>query len=47
MVFFMHMMMVDRKTGLMMALGEQCIVSPDGKPCEPVTRALEELVVNE
>ena len=44
MTFFMHMLMVDRASGHMMALGEQAIVT-DGA-CEPITRALDALVVN-
>ena len=44
MVFFMHMLMVDRTNGHMMALGEQAVVT-DGA-CELITRALDELVVN-
>ena len=44
MTFFMHMLMVDRESGHMMALGEQALVT-DGD-CEPITHALEALVVN-
>ena len=44
MTFFMHMLMVDRDNGLMMALGEQAIVTEGA--CEPVTRAPRELIVN-
>ena len=44
MVFFMHMLMVDRGSGHMMAVGEQAIVTEGA--CEPITHALEELVVN-
>ena len=44
MTFFMHMLMVDRASGHMMALGEQAIVT-DGA-CEPITHALDALVVN-
>ncbi|MDH3694798.1 MAG: Xaa-Pro peptidase family protein [Gammaproteobacteria bacterium] len=44
MVFFMHMILLDDKTGLTMSLGETCIVT-DGA-CEPVNHAPDELVVN-
>jgi len=44
MVFFMHMLMVDRESGHMMALGEQAVVTEGA--CEPITHALDELVVN-
>ena len=44
MVFFMHMLMVDRASGHMMALGEQAIVTEGA--CEPITHALDALVVN-
>jgi len=44
MVFFMHMLMVDRKKRLMMSLGEQVIVT-DGR-CEIITHAPRELPVN-
>jgi Xaa-Pro dipeptidase len=44
MVFFMHMLMVNRKRGLMMSLGEQAIVT-DGA-CEIVTHAPRTLPVN-
>ena len=44
MVFFMHMLMVDRAKGHMMALGEQAVVT-DGD-CERITQALDELVIN-
>ena len=44
MVFFMHMLMVDRERGLMMSLGEQAVVT-DGA-CEPITRAPRELLGN-
>ena len=44
MVLFMHMLMVDRTSGLMMSLGEQAIVT-DGA-CEPITHAPTELPVN-
>jgi hypothetical protein len=37
MVLFMHMLMVDRNSGLMMSLDEQAIVT-DG-PCERITQA--------
>ena len=44
MVFFMHMLMVDRERRLMMSLGEQALVTETG--CEPVTHAPRELPVN-
>jgi hypothetical protein len=44
MVFFMHMLMVDRDRQLMMALGEQAIVTEGA--CEPITHAPRELIVN-
>jgi len=44
MVFFMHMILLDDKTGLTMSLGETCIVT-DGE-CEPVNHAPDKLVVN-
>ena len=44
MVFFLHMLMVDRERGLMMSLGEQAIVTEGA--CEPLTRAPRELVLN-
>ncbi len=44
MVFFMHMLMVDRKRRLMMSLGEQAIIT-SGK-CEIITHAPRELPVN-
>jgi len=44
MVFFMHMLMVDRQKGLMMSLGEQAIVT--GGACESITHAPQELPVN-
>tara|TARA_B100000686_G_scaffold289254_1_gene315838 strand:+ start:189 stop:1343 length:1155 start_codon:yes stop_codon:yes gene_type:complete len=44
MVFFVHMLMVNREKGLMMTLGEQAIVT-DGA-CEPITHAPRELPVN-
>ena len=37
MVFFMHMLMVNRERGLMMSLGEQAIVTE--ADCEPITHA--------
>ena len=40
----MHMLMVDRANGHMMALGEQAVVT-DGD-CERITQALDELVIN-
>jgi len=44
MTFFMHMLMVDRNSSHMMALGEQAIVTEDA--CEPITHALDTLVIN-
>ena len=44
MVFFLHMILLDDRTGLTMSLGDTSIVT-DGA-CEPVTHAPEELVVN-
>ena len=44
MVFFMHMLMVNREKGLMMSLGEQAIVT-DGV-CERITHAPRNLPVN-
>ena len=43
MVFFMHMLMVDRNSGLMMSLGEQAIVTD--RACE-LPRRLGGLPVN-
>jgi Xaa-Pro dipeptidase len=44
MVFFMHMILLNSKTGLTMSLGETAIVTRRG--CEPVTHAPRELIVN-
>jgi Xaa-Pro dipeptidase len=44
MVFFMHMVLLDRDTGLAMSLGETAIVTEGA--CEPVNCAPRELVVN-
>ncbi len=44
MTFFMHMLMVDRRSGHMMALGEQAIVTEGA--CESITHALDSLVIN-
>lgn len=44
MVFFMHMLMVDRERGLMMSLGEQALVR--NGPCEPLTHAPRVLPTN-
>ena len=44
MVFFMHMILVDRKTGLTMSLGETAIVTRDKG--EPVSHAPKRLVAN-
>jgi len=41
MVFFMHMLMVNREKGLMMSLGEQAIVTTGA--CEPITHAPRDL----
>ena len=40
----MHMMMIDRESGKMMALGEQALVTEGA--CESITRALDKLIVN-
>jgi Xaa-Pro dipeptidase len=44
MVFFVHMILLDRRTGLTMSLGETSIVTRRG--AEPVTHAPRELVAN-
>jgi Xaa-Pro dipeptidase len=44
MVFFLHMILLNSRTGLSMSLGETSIVTARG--CEPVTHAPRELVVN-
>ena len=44
MVFFMHMLMVDRERRLMMSLGEQALVTSGA--CEPLTHAPRGLPVN-
>jgi Xaa-Pro dipeptidase len=44
MVFFVHMILLDSRTGLAMSLGETSIITPRGS--EPVTHAPRELVVN-
>jgi Xaa-Pro dipeptidase len=44
MVYFMHMILLDRAAGLAMSLGETAIVTAGG--CEPVTHAPRELVIN-
>lgn len=44
MVFFIHMILLDDKTGLTMSLGETSIVT-NGE-CEPVNHAPESLIVN-
>jgi Xaa-Pro dipeptidase len=44
MVFFLHMILVDGRTGLAMSLGETSIVTPRGP--EPVSHAPRELIVN-
>jgi Xaa-Pro dipeptidase len=44
MVFFLHMILLNSRTGLGMSLGETSIVTARG--CEPVTHAPRELVVN-
>jgi Xaa-Pro dipeptidase len=44
MVFFMHMILIDREAGRTMSLGETAIVTEGA--CEPVCHAPRELVVN-
>lgn len=44
MVFFLHMILLDDRTGLTMSLGDTSIVTEGA--CEPVTHAPAELVVN-
>jgi len=44
MVFFLHMILLDSRTGRTMSLGETAIVTRTA--CEPVTHAPRELVVN-
>jgi Xaa-Pro dipeptidase len=44
MVFFVHMILVNEKTGLTMSLGETSIITPRGS--EPITHAPRELVAN-
>ncbi len=44
MVFFLHMILLDDRTGLTMSLGDTSIVTEGA--CEPVTHAPDELVVN-
>jgi Xaa-Pro dipeptidase len=44
MVFFMHMILLDRPQGLSMSLGETAIVTEGA--CEPITHAPRDLVVN-
>ena len=44
MVFFMHMILLNSRTGLTMSLGETAIVTRKG--CEPISHAPRELVVN-
>ncbi len=44
MVFFMHMILLDDRTGLTMSLGETAIVTSGN--CEPVCHAPQNLVVN-
>ncbi len=44
MVFFMHMILLDDRSGLTMSLGETCIVTSGA--CEQVNHAPTELVVN-
>ncbi len=44
MVFFMHMVLLDRETGLAMSVGETSIVTEGA--CEPVNHAPRELVIN-
>ena len=44
MVFFLHMILLDDRTGLTMSLGETAIVTQGA--CEPVCHAPRKLVVN-
>ena len=44
MVFFLHMILVDRERGLSMAIGESAIVT--GGACERVNHIPRELIVN-
>ena len=44
MVFFLHMILLNSRTGLSMSLGETSIVTT--RASEPVTHAPRELVVN-
>jgi len=44
MVFFMHMLMVNRERGLMMSLGETAIVTD--RACEAITHAPRSLICN-
>jgi Xaa-Pro dipeptidase len=44
MVFFLHMILLNSRTGLSMSLGETSIVTARGS--EPVTHAPRELVIN-
>ena len=44
MVFFMHMILLDDRSGLTMSLGETAIVTE--RECEAVTHAPDVLIVN-
>jgi len=44
MVFFVHMILLNSRTGLTMSLGQTFILTPRG--CEPVTHGPTALVVN-
>ncbi len=44
MVFFMHMILLDQRTGLGMSLGETALIT-DG-PCERLSHAPSRLIVN-
>ena len=44
MVFFLHMILLNSRTGLSMCLGETSIVAAKG--CEAVTHAPRQLIVN-
>lgn len=44
MVFFVHVILLDSRTGLAMSLGETSIITPRG--CEPVTHAPRKLVAH-
>jgi len=44
MVFFIHMILLQSRTGLTMSLGETSVITPRGP--EPITHAPRELVAN-